>query len=230
MKTGQAVEVPLDRWQKAQNAELLCWAQEPLDGEDWNTWWSSKFSNYEFLKNENVDSVYEVGCGPYAKNIEHVFQAIGKIPNRVLLEDPLLKSYVILGKSVGRFMRLPNVSMISSPMEDFTLESAGIEPVDVVICNNVLDHVKSVEGCFRHMETALKPGGILILGQELTNEEDEKNHPGHDDIMHPIMIDESNLSKFLEPYEVLKYRVLSREEGRNPDYHCGTLLFVGRKK
>lgn len=230
MKTGQITEVTLDRWQKAQAAELLCWAQEPLDSEDWNSWWSTKFSNYEFLSKENIDSVYEVGCGPYAKNIEHIFQAIGKIPSRVILEDPLLKSYIILGKSIKRFLSLPNSVLFPLPMEDFTLESMGIEPVDLVVCNNVLDHVKSVEGCFRHMESALKPGGILVLGQELTNEEDENNHPGHDDVMHPIMIDETSLSKFLSPYEVIKYEILPRDAGRNPEYHCGTLLFVGRKK
>jgi SAM-dependent methyltransferase len=230
MKTGQVIEVTLERWQQAQHAELLCWAQEPLDSEDWNSWWSSKFSNYDFLKNENIESVYEVGCGPYAKNIEHVFRAVGKMPNRVLLEDPLLKSYVMLGKSVGRFLKMPNTSLISSPMEDFTLESLKIDSVDLVICNNVLDHVKSVEGCFKHMEAALKPGGILILGQELTNEEDEEKHAGHEDVMHPITMDEKNISKFLSPYDVLKYEVLPREDGRNPEYHCGTLLFVGRKK
>ena len=230
MKTGQITEVSLDRWQKAQAAELLCWAQEPIDSEDWNSWWSSKFSNYSFLANENINSVYEVGCGPYAKNIEHVFQALGKIPSRVLLEDPLLKSYLTLGKSVGRFLTMPNAVLLSHPMESFTLEKAGLQPVDLVICNNVLDHVKSVEECFKHMESSLKSGGILILGQELTNDEDEKNHPGHDDVMHPIMIDENSLSKFLTSYDVIKYEVLPRELGRNPDYHCGTLLFVGKKK
>jgi SAM-dependent methyltransferase len=229
MKMGQITEVSLERWQQAQTAELLCWAQEPIDSEDWNSWWSSKFSNYNFLANENIDSVYEVGCGPYAKNIEHVFQALGKIPSRVLLEDPLLKSYLILGKSVGRFLRMPNAVLLSHPMESFTLEKAGLQPVDLVICNNVLDHVKSVEECFYHIETALKPGGILVLGQELTNEEDEKNHPDHDDVMHPIIIEESSLDKFLKPYKTIRREVLSREEGRNPDYHYGTLLFVGRK-
>lgn len=222
--------VSLERWQEAQKEELQCWTNAPYDSEDWNLWWATKFSNYDFLANENITSVYEVGCGPYAKNIDHVFRAMQKMPNRILLEDPLLDSYVSLQKSVCRFMDFPNAKLISKPMEDFTLQELGIDDVDLVICNNVLDHVKSVEACFKHMDTSLKSGGILILGQDLTNDEDERNHPDLDDVMHPITIDENNIMKFLTSYDVIKKEILPREMGRNPNHHYGTLLFVGRKK
>lgn len=229
MKKGPVTEVPYSRWKAAQEAELYCWSREPLDSEDWNAWWSVKFSNYDFLSKHEINSIYEVGCGPYAKNIEHIFKAIGKIPDRVIIEDPLMQEYLSLGKSVKRFLSLDNAVLIPLPLEEFTFKDAHLEPVDLVICNNVLDHVRSVDLCFKHIFSALKPGGLLILGQDLTNEEDEKNHPGHDDIMHPIMIDEEYLSSYLAMYETIKHNVLAREEGRNPGYHCGTLLFVGRK-
>lgn len=225
------VSVPVETWHEAQKEELNCWIREPNDNEDWNTWWSSKFSDYDFLKQEQqFESIYEVGCGPYAKNIQIVCQKLGYTPNRLLLEDPLLDSYVSLGKSVSRFKGFKNVEMISLPMEQFKLADLDIEPVDVLICNNVLDHVQSVEACFEHVLSSLKENGILILGQDLTSDEDTNKHPDLIDPCHPIRLDEEGIRKYLGNYTPLFDRVLTRDEGRNPEHHYATILFAGRKK
>lgn len=224
-------EVSIDRWKEAQEAELKCWINEPEDNEDWNSWWSSKFLNYEFLKKEkNIESIYEVGCGPYAKNIEIVCRSLGYTPKRLLLEDPLLDQYVALNKSVKRFAGYSNVSMFSKPMEQFTLSENNIEPVDVLICNNVLDHVQSVEACFQHMLSSINDNGILIFGQDLTSAEDVETHGNLLDPCHPIRLDEYSIQKYIDCYEPIYKNILPRSEGRNPEYHYATIIFAGRKK
>ena len=220
-----------ENWKKAQEEELRCWSNEPYDFDDWNSWWALKFDNYEFLDNEKkIDSIYEVGCGPYAKNIEYVMKKLGYIPGRVLLEDPLLNSYVTLNKSVKRFQNIQNSYFISEPMESFSLQNAGIEPVDLLICNNVLDHVRSVELCFDHIDSSLNKDGIFIFGQDLTSEEDVISHGDEVDVCHPIRLDEASLEKYLEKYSIILKKILPRNEGRNPSHHYATLIFVGRKK
>jgi hypothetical protein len=223
-------EVSFDTWKNAQKAELDCWMHEPQDNEDWNSWWASKFLNYSFLqKEEFIESIYEVGCGPYAKNIELVCRTLDHIPERFILEDPLLDEYIKLNKSVKRFLQYPNSKMISKPMEKFKFSDLNIEPVNLVICNNVLDHVQSVEACFDHIFSSLKDDGILIFGQDLTSSEDVENHKGLVDPCHPIRIDEMVLEKYLSKYNIILKKILPRDEGRNPEYHYATMIFAGRK-
>lgn len=229
MKNLQSVvEVSSERWKLAQQEELKIWQNEPNDNEDWNSWWASKFSNYSFLENKKIESIYEVGCGPYAKNIELVMKFVGK-PERILLEDPLLSQYCTMGKSVNRFLNSNN-KLFSLPMEDFKLTQVGEKPVDLVICNNVLDHVQSVKKCFEHIKDALKTDGILILGQDLTSEDDVLNHLGLEDPCHPIHVDENSIMEIVKnDYEIIIKKVLSREEGRNPEHHYATLILAAKK-
>ena len=218
-------------WQLAQKAELKCWINEGLDGDDWNSWWASKFLNYSFLAREkNIESIYEVGCGPYAKNIEMVCATLGYTPKRLLLEDPLLSEYISLNKSVKRFTGHSNVKIFSKPMERFNLSDENVEQVDILICNNVLDHVQSIEGCFEHVHSSLRENGIFIFGQDLTSADDVLKHSDLVDPCHPIRIDQAALELYLQKYDVIYKNVLSREEGRNPEHHYATMIFAGRKK
>ena len=218
-----------EKWNIAQSGELDCWLKEPKDSDDWNGWWESKFDGYSFLHGRNYESIYEVGCGPYAKNIERVCNTLGYMPNRLILEDPLLDSYLKSGKSVGRFSAFQNTKLIGKSMEDFQINDLGISSVDILICNNVLDHVRSVELCFDHIWNSLKQGGIMILGQDLTSQEDVDTHPGEEDHLHPIRIDEDSLRNYTCMYQTIFDKILPRNEGRNPPYHYGTFLFAGRK-
>ncbi len=229
--TQNILEVKEEVWEKAQKLELQCWVNEPQDSEDWNAWWAQKFQNYSSLGllSKGFQTVYEVGCGPYAKNVEHVLKALGSPPTKFIYSDPLLESYLILNKSISRFKNNPNVTLISEPMEKFQLSDLNIEPVDLLICNNVLDHVQSVEKCFEHIYSSLKPGGYFIFGQDLTSLEDVQNHPDLDDPMHPIRLDEEVLQPYLQKYNKFFMRVLPREEGRNPEHHYATLLYIGMK-
>lgn len=224
-------EVSHERWLNAQRHELQTWMAEPADGEDWNNWWAQKFDNYQFMKEQKVDSILEVGCGPYAKNLELFVRSIGYRPSRILLEDPLMQEYVQLGKSICRFIGQPGVSLIPVQMEEVNFQKVGLQQVDVVLCNNVLDHVESVSRCFENMWDALTPGGLLIFGQDLSDESDinSRDPKAFDDGCHPIVIDEDYLKPFLSRYSMVFHKVCSREESRNPTANSGTLLFAGRK-
>lgn len=230
--TQNITEVKEEVWEAAQKLELQCWANEPQDADDWNMWWKAKFMNYSFLTvlSKAFHSIYEVGCGPYAKNLDHVIGVLGRNPTTIVLSDPLLESYLILDKSVSRFKNDPNVTFVSEAMEKFSLKDLNIEPVDLLICNNVLDHVQSVEKCFEHINSSLQSGGYFIFGQDLTSLEDVQAHPDLNDPMHPIRLDEEALLPYLENFNKVFYKVLPREEGRNPEHHYGTMLFIGMKK
>lgn len=224
-------EVSHSRWLNAQQHETATWAAEPADGEDWNNWWSKAFDNYAFMQSKQVHSVLEVGCGPYAKNIELFINALGYRPSRLILEDPLLQQYVNMRKSVSRYVGQANVQLIPLQMEIVNFPKLGIQPVDVVICNNVLDHVESVSRCFEQMWDALAPGGTLIFGQDLSDETDLLNRDpkAFDEGCHPIVLDEAYLKPFLEKYKTVFRKLIPREASRNPEANAGTLMFAGTK-
>ena len=214
--------VSADRWQQAQQRELAEWVRAPVDSSDWNEWWTGHFDNYSFLKNLKIRSILEVGCGPWAKNMLTVLGVIGQDDKKIFLLDPLLDQYAALGKSVTKI----DAVKIVVPLEELAIG----EPVDLIICINVLDHVQSVEKCFARMREHLNPGGILILGQDLTNEEDFVKCPEvSTDIMHPIKLDLEACERCLSCYEPIYKKVLGRQEGRNPRAHYATLLFAGNR-
>lgn len=219
-----------ERWEIAQKGELRIWEAEPSDGDDWNLWWANKFDNYSFLKTQKVfESIYEVGCGPYAKNLDIILKILDYKPKRIILEDPLLESYFNIGKSIKRFSNDPSVYYLSTPMEKTNFKKLGIENVDLVICNNVLDHVQDVDKCFQHISESLNKEGILILGQDLTSVDDFIKYPNADEF-HPIRLSEENIREYLKEYQPIFNKILPREDGRNPDAHCSTILFCGKKK
>jgi hypothetical protein len=71
----------------------------------------------------------------------------------------------------------------------------------------------------------------LIIGQDLSNEQDlvaMKDDGGA--VGHPIKLDHEWFAPFLDKgFEPIIKKVLSREEGRAPEYHYGELLFAGKK-
>jgi len=212
-----------DRWEKAQKMELKEW-KEFAGFDDWNLWWKKKFNNYSFMADKTPKSIVEVGCGPFARNISYVLKSINTNPTRIILNDPLIKDYLKLNKRVKQLHEIEKYEIVSNPLETLNLEY----PVDCIICINVLDHVFDAAKCFESMYNNLNVGGILILGQDLSNEDDGRKLP-ESDIMHPIRFDEAYANKYLIKYQKLFRKVLPRKDGRNPPYHYATMLFAGIK-
>lgn len=218
-------KVSEERWKQAQRWEEEVWLNLPKEDEDWNSWWFEKFNNYEILQNREFNSVLEVGCGPYAKNTEFF---LSKFPNieKVALLEPLLDTFINNNYSVVRIIKEHRAETFNTSLEEAKIDST----YDVIICINVLDHVKDANLCMENMKKLLNPKGVLILGQDLTNEEDLINCPAtKTDIGHPIKLDHEYFKVKLQGFTHLYQRILTRQEGRNPVAHYGTLIYVGEK-
>jgi hypothetical protein len=92
---------------------------------------------------------------------------------------------------------------------------------------NVLDHVMNSELCLKNAVRITKAGGYFILGQDLSNEDDIAKFPH--DTGHPIRLSQEDIKPYLNDFTHIRYKVLSREEGRNPEAHYATLLYAGMK-
>lgn len=214
-------------WSEAQKVEYSLWEAEPPDGNDWNSWWASKFNNYQTLNEVKAETVLEIGCGPYAKNLDLVINSLKSYPSNLILNDPLLDKYVSSGKSVSRY--LGKSTLISKPFELCDESEIPLKSVDVAICNNVLDHVYDVDLLLHNAYKCLKDGGYFIFGQDLKNPTDQ----GWDQFFpaHPIRVDHDYLDHLLaDKYHQVLYKILPRDEGRNSAYHYGTYIFIGKKR
>lgn len=215
--------VPYSRWQAAQEYERQANSRMVLSGLRWNQWWFNVFGGYEILRGCNFPNVLEVGCGRDT-NVRLILPLIKF--ERLYLEDPLIADY------------LPTLKQrINYPMQFVDFASASLENLpwyftgfDLLICINVLDHVQDAIQCFAEMRRVLKPGGVLILGQDLSNAEDYKLCPDSwDDVGHPIKLDEETINAQLPSFTPLYKKVLPREQGRNPRCHYGTMALIARK-
>jgi ubiquinone/menaquinone biosynthesis C-methylase UbiE len=120
------------------------------------------------------------------------------------------------------------VDLSTSKLEDLPYRD---NQMDLIICINVLDHVNDYDRCMQEIYRVLNTDGLLILGQDLSNQEDQELCPeSYTDIGHPIKLDHVIIEKSLEgKYSHLFKKILSREEGRNPGAHYGTFLGILQK-
>ena len=194
-------------------------------GDDWNSWWKGQFGDYSFLPTV-VHNALEVGCGPYT-NVRLMLDRCKF--DHLYLSDPLIRTYVNFKLTfVSERYRKADCMLDDHPLEELPFADNYF---DLVVMINVLDHVQDAGECMRNLIRVIKPGGILILGQDLTNEQDLialKTDAGA--VGHPIKLDAEWFHPFFEgKFTPIIHKVLSREQGRAPDYHYGDLIFAGRK-
>jgi SAM-dependent methyltransferase len=243
-------ELPLktdrERWNQAQAWELDCWRQQeerrrrsgwvrrvfqsltesrpPADeGDDWNRWWAERFDGYKLIP-DRLDNVVELGCGPYT-NIRLILP--GRQVRHCFCSDPLAREYVRFeGRWLAEAWRKGLVMIDDHPLEECPFAS---DYFDLVVMINVLDHVRDSIECLQEASRISRFGGLIIVGQDLTSTEDAARFA--DDIGHPIRMDQASLDAQLMPrFEPLLHRVLPREQGRNPEAHYGTYLFIGARE
>ena len=194
-------------------------------GDDDNQWWKEQFKNYEFLP-ETMRNVIEVGCGPYT-NVRTMLDRCHF--NHLYLSDPLIRTYTTFKLTFVADMYAQAACVLDDhPIEDLPFAS---DYFDLVVMINVLDHVKDARRCMDTVVRITKPGGYLIIGQELTSEEDLvkiAGNPGQ--VGHPITVDGKWFDPWLDKgFEPVIRKVLSRTEGRSTEFHYGTLVFAGKK-
>lgn len=247
-KNTNITQVDKRRWQQAQTWEHAHWVNtqklrakfgknyiwrllhrfglvEKYRGDDWNLWWKKQFDEYKFLPN-HVENAIEVGCGPYT-NIRHIIPTCR--PDRLYLSDPLIRTYIKFKLSFTADAYRKAFCIL----DDFPLEQCPYRDnlFDLVVMINVLDHVQDAEKCMENLIRITKPGGFLIIGQDLSNEEDLIALDADEGLIgHPIKISGEWFAPYLSSgFNPYLHKVLNREEGRGPEHHYGTLLFAGRK-
>jgi len=193
-------------------------------GDDSNLWWKEKFDGYAFLSSQ-VDNAIELGCGPYT-NMRHILETC--TPVHLVLSDPLIRTYVHFPLTfIANLYRDAFCTLDDHPVEDCPFASHYF---DLVVMTNVLDHVRDADVCMREAVRITKPGGVLIIGQELSDTKDGEtmqDDPGQ--VGHPIRVDHHWMDSRLVGFEPVVKKILPREEGRGPAHHYGTYVFAGRK-
>jgi len=145
-----------------------------------------------------------------------------------ICSDPLIQEYVRLHHGwISRAYSKNLVALLQHPAEYIPFHS---DQLDCVIMINVLDHVADAVKCLDEASCILSKGGIIVIGQDLTNEDDMRLEENVSDIGHPIRLDQVLLDQILlRDFNPLLYRILPRDEGRSPKYHYGTYIFAGQK-
>ncbi len=227
---NMSTQISQSRWEQAQQWELAHWRRESRGlrawlrrlrgrgGDDWNHWWAARFDNYRFIPQE-LDNVIELGCGPYT-NVRLIVE--DRSVRHLVCSDPLVLHYCALpGSWIRRAVRSGNLSL-----DDHAIENAPFKEkyFDLVIMINVLDHVQDAFRCLAAATSLVKPGGLLLLGQDLTAEEDDI-----EDVGHPIRLHLTDILPYLTNFEPVLQETLTRKQGRNPSVHYATLVFAGRR-
>lgn len=218
-----------ERWHEAQQAEMKYAIKNISSGDDWNRWWYNQFDQYKSIRGERFVNVLEIGCGPHT-NIRWLINTIA-IGN-IYLEDPLIEEYLnykpgLLGRKPF-VQKLVNADKSKCKLEDLVYRDGMM---DMVICINVLDHVQDYDQCMDEMYRVLAPKGLLVVGQDLSNDQDQELCPeSYTDAAHPIKLDLETIKESLRFYTPVFERVLPRERGRNPKCHYGTYLGILQKE
>src|ERR1700722_3160822 len=237
------LDVPRERWLQAQRWEGDLWknSNRPLRnaakrvlqqlglrrrevGDDWNHWWAERLQHDRFVPS-HIENAIEFGCGPYT-NLRLLSN--GRTIDHAYCSDPLLHIYLKFRYTwLSESYRKQSVLVDDHPMEQCPFAS---DFFDLVVLINVLDHVRDASECLRQAVRVTKPGGLLIVGQDLTSEEDLSLPEVRSDVGHPIRVDHQTLALFLQPaFKPIFHHVLSRDDGREPAAHYGTYLFAGSK-
>lgn len=216
------------QWHRALAWRLLsCLGLKPAyRGDDWNQWWCDQFNGYRFLPAQ-VENAVELGCGPYT-NLRLIQSQVRM--RHLFLSDPLMRTYVTFRHTFVAEMARRGLAILDDhPAEDCPFAEAYF---DLVVMINVLDHVMDARRCLRVATTLAKPGGFILIGQELSDDEDARRvaqtivEHGH-----PIKIKHEWMDEILAPVcEPVLRTILPREHGRNPSFHYGTYVYAGRKK
>lgn len=193
-------------------------------GDDWNYWWLKAFENFKVLP-KNFERALEVGCGPYTN-----IRLISRISDikEIHCADPLIDIYKIFKLTwLASQIKKNKVKAYNFMCEKI---EAPDNFYDLVVCINVLDHVQDTALCLKEINRVTKKGGYIILGQDLSDKDSLANAKTRDDIGHPIKINHTTLERDLEvDFKFCLKKIIPKEQGRNPEAHYGTFIFIGSK-
>lgn len=239
-------KVERERWQTAQDWERDHWIRghkelarygknvawrilsafglvEKYRGNDRNQWWKQSFDNYRALP-PTVNNALEVGCGPYT-NMRLIREVCR--PQHIFLSDPLIRTYVQFKMTfLNEMHRQAACCLDDHPLEDLPFADSYF---DLAVMINVLDHVRDAQLCMKNLVRVVKSGGYLVIGQDLTNEEDLNRQPEGLQIGHPVTLNKEWFGPYLDTCCELFSKVIPRDQGWAPQWHYGTLVYIGKK-
>src|SRR4029079_18307968 len=131
----------------------------------------------------------------------------------IVCSDPLASDYIrFSGRWLATQYAQGKISIDTHPAEECPFADNYF---DLTVMINVLDHVQDAVACVENAIRITKPGGHFVFGQDLTDQEDMLTIG--DDVGHPIRLHHEDINYLIQSrfYPAL-YRVLSREDGRNP--------------
>jgi 2-polyprenyl-3-methyl-5-hydroxy-6-metoxy-1,4-benzoquinol methylase len=194
-----------------------------------NLWWARHFDDYHFVP-DRLENVIEFGCGP-STNLRIILH--GRQTDHVVASDPLARHYITYkGYYLAKRWKMGDWFIDDHAMEEPFFAD---DVFDLAVCINVLDHVRSVDLCMKTLVRVVKPGGLLLLGQELTNDDDLKatermRLAARSDTGHPHKFETHEILRpYLSDFVPVLDRVVPREQVRLPEWHCGTFVFAGKK-
>ena len=218
------LEVPLHRWNEAQNYERTTWMQLASNcSDDRNYEHFNRFDSYKSIIGNDVKSVIELGCGPFT-NLRTILPLLPNLTEISLL-DPLLNDY--LHHTHCRYkngqMSGYKTSIYSMPIESFDSHAK----YDMVILNNVLEHCYSIPIIFDKVINMMHSGSIFIFCDVTTKNENliyvRKNLY---DAGHPLKLSDEYLNKFLLNFDRMfeyDYYGLHDQNSRHDKYYIGKL-------
>jgi SAM-dependent methyltransferase len=187
------LQVPLERWQQAQQYERETWLTYGLNlTEDRNAEHAAMFGDYAALP-ANLGYVIELGCGAFT-NLRRILP--GRTAKKVILLDPLAGAYMAAhphctykdGKLCGY-----DTDVISHPIE---YPQTWFKKLDTVVMVNVLPHCMDVQLVFKRIHAMLKKGGYLVFGEQARDIDPAQVY----DVGHPLSYTQGVIDDFLQDF------------------------------
>lgn len=202
---GRLMASSPERHSSAQGRETTFWEKTPVPLRNKDQ--TLAFGGWESLPRDLGD-VAEFGAGPYTK-IRLILEdgKVKRTVRSVTLLDPLVAEYVSNPKIQSSY-QTGSLCVDASPgwdggcIKTYLASFFGEDPLreeayDTVIMINTVEHCIDGVRVFDNIYKSLKPGGILVLGEEYASE----NHLNEfKNVCHPIRITEKFFRFYLEEF------------------------------
>jgi len=223
------MSVDQERWEEAQNYERKTWMVSNRHiSDDRNYEHFNRFNSYasllDYQKNNKIESVIELGCGPFT-NLRTIIDILPDLKQIDLL-DPLLNDYLTHPNCFYKDKKIMefDVTTHSIPIEKFNTT----KKYNMVLMNNVLEHCYDIHKIFKVILTILEDNGVLVFSDVYFKSEDLKTMLEEVyDAGHPLKLSKNFLDDFLNNFNPMydkDFHKLYNQYWRNDKY------FIGIKK
>lgn len=194
-------------------------------GDDWNFWWMRAFDCYQALP-KTAERALEIGCGPFTNM--RLISRLCRI-REIYCTDPLIPVYAGFRLTwLSQQVAKGRVRALAAKGEELGFDDGFF---DLVVCINVLDHVHDSRRCMQQMLRVTRPGGYIVFGQDLCDDDDLADEEYRTHVGHPIKLHHTTLDAAVGAFcEPIFRKILARDQGRDPRFHYGTYLLIGRRK